>query len=72
MGYKRPAAEGTIKMLSTGRTKVEKVTLLGKNSQPVKFRQTAAGLVFALPSSTVRDEQPYTLRIEGTMPFGLQ
>jgi hypothetical protein len=47
------------------------VTLIAKEAQPLKFRQTAEGLVCTLPARAAPAEQPYALRIEGNMPLGL-
>ena len=71
IGYQYPSGEATLKSLAAGKTKVERVTLAGKQSQPVKFRQTDEGLVYTLPARTAPAEEPYVLRIEGNMPLGL-
>jgi alpha-L-fucosidase len=71
IGYKYPAGEATLRSFTTAKAKVERVSLLGKHPRPVKFRQTAEGLVCTLPPQDAKIDQPYTLRIEGTMPLGL-
>ncbi|RZU41500.1 alpha-L-fucosidase [Edaphobacter modestus] len=71
IGYKEPTGEATIRSLSTAKAKVERVSLLGKQPQPVKFHQTAEGLVLILPPQTAKSEQPYVLRVEGMVPVGL-
>jgi alpha-L-fucosidase len=65
IGYKYPASDATIKSLSSSKAKIERVTLLGKQTQTVTFRQTAEGLVCTLPPEDAKGEQPYALRIEG-------
>jgi alpha-L-fucosidase len=67
MGYRYPAGEAKIKSFAASKAKIERVTLLGKQSQPVKFRQTADGLVVGLPQQSAKAEQPYALRVEGHM-----
>lgn len=67
IGYKYPASEARIKSLSAEKTKIERVNLLGKQSQPIKFRQTSEALVCTLPPETTKVGQPYTLRIEGSI-----
>ena len=64
IGYRYPAGEAKLTSFSTAKAKIERVSLLGKQTQPVTFRQTAEELVVTLPPSTHTD-QPYTLRIEG-------
>jgi alpha-L-fucosidase len=71
IGYKYASGEVTLKSLSSQLSKVEQVTLLGGQGQPAKFRQTADGLVCTLPSGGATKDQPYTLRIEGTLALGL-
>ena len=71
IGYKYPSGDATIKSLSPARTKVDRVSLLGKAMRPVKFKQTSEGLVVTLPQQDVKTEQPYTLRMEGTIALGL-
>jgi alpha-L-fucosidase len=67
IGYKYPASDATIKSLSSSKAKIERVTLLGKQTQPLKFLQTADGLVITLPAEGAKGEQPYALSIEGHM-----
>ena len=50
---------------------LERVTLIGRQAQAVKFRQTAEGLVFTLPGKRSGGQLPYVLRFEGTLPIGL-
>ncbi|HMF52822.1 MAG TPA: hypothetical protein VK593_00635, partial [Edaphobacter sp.] len=69
--YKYPASEAAIRSLSTEKAKVERVTLVGKQPRPVKFRQTSDALLCTLPAQTTKSDLPYTLRIEGTLPVGL-
>lgn len=71
IGYRYPSGEATIKSLSNLKTKVERVSLVGRQVKPVKFKQTSDGLVCTLPDRTAPSDQPYTLRIEGTMSLGL-
>jgi alpha-L-fucosidase len=72
LGYVYPAkGVATLKSFATGKAKIERVALIGKETRPVKFRQTAEGLVCTLPARTASAEQPYTLRIEGSMSLGL-
>lgn len=71
MGYRKPSGDGTIRSLSSSKAKIERVALIGKSTQPVKFRQTADGLTFTLPSGAARADVPYVLRIEGMLPVGL-
>ena len=71
MGYKYSTSDVTIRSLSSDKAKVEQVVLIGQQVQPVKFRQTAEGLVCTLPPRSGASDQPYTLRIEGMMPLGL-
>ncbi|MBS1820950.1 MAG: alpha-L-fucosidase [Acidobacteria bacterium] len=71
IGYRYSSGDATLKSLAAGKAKIERVTLIGKQSQTVKFRQTDEGLVCTLPTRTAPAEQPYVLRIEGNMPLGL-
>jgi alpha-L-fucosidase len=71
IGYVAPSAEGTIRSLSSSHAKIERVALIGKQAQPVKFRQTQEGLVFTLPARASGGQLPYVLRVEGTLPIGL-
>ena len=68
-GYKYPASgEAKVVSLGPGKAKVERVSLLGNNMQPVKFRQTTDGLLVTLPKAN--SEEPYGLRVEGSWPLG--
>lgn len=71
IGYRSPSGEATIKSLSNSKAKVERVSLVGRQVKPVKFKQTSDGLACTLPDRTAPSDQPYTLRIEGTMSLGL-
>jgi len=68
-GYRYPAAEATIKSLSTSSAKVERVTLLGPSPAPLAFQQTSDALVVTMPPAPPIPGMPYGLRIEG--PQGL-
>jgi alpha-L-fucosidase len=70
-GYRYPAATANIKSLSSSLAKVERVTLLGRSPQPVKFQQTADALVVTLPAADPILNMPYTLRIEGSQGLGI-
>jgi alpha-L-fucosidase len=70
IGFKYPSSEASIQSLATQRAKVERVTLLGASSTPLQFRQTAQALVVTMPPSSSSSNEPYVLRIEGTMPLG--
>jgi alpha-L-fucosidase len=70
-GYRYPAAEATLKSLSSSHAKVERVTLLGPSSTPLTFKQTADALVVTMPPTPPAQGMPYTLRIEGTQGLGL-
>lgn len=64
-GLKYPSNAISIKSLPMSKAKIERVTLLGQHSQPLKFRQTAEALICTLPPNPIPSETPYTLRIEG-------
>jgi alpha-L-fucosidase len=64
-GLKYPAGEATLRSLNSNAAKVERVTLLGTEMKPVRFRQTNDALFVSLPPGT-SDPMPYALRIEGT------
>ena len=75
-GYRYPATTdgaptARISSLSSMAAKVERVTLLGPNSQPVRFQQTIQGLEVTLPPTAPIPNMPYTLRIEGSQELGL-
>lgn len=69
IGYKYPAAEASIRSLASAQAKIERVTLLGANTTPVKFRQTPEALIVTMPQALLTG-MPFTLRIEGSMPLG--
>jgi alpha-L-fucosidase len=72
IGYVYPAkGEATIGSFATGKARIERVTLVGKQSQPVKFTQSTEGLVVTLPQQIAKSEHPYALRIEGEVPLGI-
>jgi alpha-L-fucosidase len=71
IGYVYPAkGEARLKTFASSKAKIERVTLVGGQSQPVTFHQTADALVCTLPRREKID-RPYTLRIEGSLPLGL-
>ena len=71
-GYRYPAAEASLRSLSTSHAKVERVTLLGPSPMPLTFKQTADALIVTtMPPTPPTQGMPYTLRIEGTQGLGL-
>ncbi len=48
-GYKYPAAEASIRSLSSSAAKVERVTLLGPEPRQLQFRQSAESLIVTMP-----------------------
>ncbi|SNT41530.1 alpha-L-fucosidase [Granulicella rosea] len=68
-GYKYPQGEAAIRSLQAGAARVERVTLLGAGSAPLKFRQTPAALIVELPSR-LPSNMPYGLKIEGVESLG--
>jgi alpha-L-fucosidase len=77
-GYHYPASPGNgngatavIKSLSTSSAKVEHVTLLGPQPNPLTFKQTSEALAVTLPATAPIVGMPYTLRIGGTQGLGI-
>jgi alpha-L-fucosidase len=68
-GFKYPAGEAAVVSLALGKAKIERVTLLGETPVPLRFRQTSAALLVAMPEG-LTGSLPYALRIEGAMPIG--
>jgi len=69
LGYHRPSSEARLMSMAAGKTRVERVVLLG-STQPLRFRQTATELTISLPAESTPSRMPYVLRFDGNMPLG--